>query len=389
MVRTIQTAALEKGRDPTKSTEKYRNSNGVYDAFSGDEIIARFKTLGVADVDLIKQYNVSVYGYFAYSTSIWDTLNDKKAKLRKGFRVLRGGLQMANNHMAQGDLITIPLTKNTGHQNQAHVVVHFDNAEPDLGRKGFQPELKELGERLSALMVTYLSAARDLLKNDTGAEADIGKEIKVHDWMRDQEEHEKNHPLVLTNQNFFLPTRRISMQSTPLCEQDAIVLFNQLIAGGVIRGIKLLSTSQVSQYDGMFRYVAEEPLDNLKFDKVTNPLGVYEEQLSKAYVGPPKILEYKFSLDGLIREFENGEKSEKDVSLVVFWDIGTEFKREYNVTSLLDFDNIHHRRHHGITHVVRSANTQFDAVCLKELIEVLNDPDGQQGFQKERYGDEL
>ncbi len=107
MVRALQTAALEKGRDPTKSIEKYRNSNGVYDAFSGDEIIARFKTLGVADVDLIKQYNVSVYGYFAYSTSIWDTLNDKKAKLRKGFRVLRGGLQMANNHMAQGDLITI------------------------------------------------------------------------------------------------------------------------------------------------------------------------------------------------------------------------------------------------------------------------------------------
>ncbi len=178
------------------------------------------------------------------------------------------------------------------------MVVHFDNAEPDLGRKGFQPELKELGERLSALMVTYLSAARDLLKNDTGAEADIGKEIKVHDWMRDQEEHEKNHPLVLTNQNFFLPMRRISMQSTPLCEQDAIVLFNQLIAGGVIRVIKLLSTSQVSQYDGMFRYVAEEPLDNLKFDKVTNPLGVYEEQLSKAYVGPQKFLSISFRLMG-------------------------------------------------------------------------------------------
>nr|WP_234913885.1 hypothetical protein [Rhizobium rhizogenes]QCO89403.1 histidine kinase-, DNA gyrase B-, and HSP90-like ATPase family protein [Rhizobium rhizogenes] len=388
-VRALQTAALEKGRDPIKSTERYRNSNGVYDAFSGEEIVARFKTLSQADVDLIKQYNVSVYGYFAYSTSIWDTLNDKKAKLRKGFRVLRGGLQMANNHMAQGDLITIPLTKNTGHQNQAHVVVHFDNAEPDLGRKGFQPELKELGERLSALMVTYLSAARDLLKNDTGAEADIGKEIKVHDWMRDQEEHEKTHPLILTNQNFFLPMRRISMQSTPLCEQDSIVLFNQLIAGGVIRGIKLLSTSQVSQYDGMFRYVAEEPLENLKFDKVANPLGVYEEQLSQTYVGPPRILEYKFSLDGLIREFENGEKSEKDISLAVFWDIGTEFKREYNVTSLLDFDNIHHRRHHGITHVIRSANTQFDAVCLRELIEVLNDPDGQQAVQKERYGDEL
>lgn len=388
-VRDIQKLALEKGKDPVKATEKYRNSNGVYDSFSKEEILTRVKNLDADDKALIAQFDVSIYGYFAYSTSIWDSLNDKKAKLRKGFRIVRGGLQMANNHMAQGELITIPLNKNTGHQNQAHVVVHFNGAEPDLGRKGFQPELKELAEKLAVFMVTYLSAARDLLKSDTGAEPDIGKEIKVHDWMRDQEQHEKDHPLILQNEHFFLPMRRISVQSVPLCEQDAIVLFNQLIAGGVIRGIKLLSTSQVSQYDGMFRYVAEEPLDNLTFDKQKNPLGVYDEQLTAEYVGPPRILEYKFSLDGLIREFESGVKSEKEISLAVFWEIGSEYMREYTVTSLLDFDNVHHRRHHGITHIIKSTTTQFDAICLKELIEVLNNPDEQQIVQKELYADEV
>lgn len=388
-VRAAQALSLEKGRDPTKVIEKYRSSNGVYDAFGSDTLIARMSNLTADEVTIVSQYRISSYGYFAYSTAIWDTLNDRKAKLRKGFRVLRGGLQMANNHMAQGELITIPLNKSIGHQNQTHVIVHFEGAEPDLGRKGFQPELKELAEKIAAHMVSYLSGARDLLKRDSGAEPDIGKEIKVHDWMREQERHEKDSPLILTNENFFLPMRKISMQSTPLCEQDAIVLFNQLIAGGVIRGIRLLSTSQVAQYDGMFRYAAEEPFEHLEFDEATNPLGVYQEQLREAYVGPPKILEYKFSLDGLIREFESGVKAEKDVSLAIFWDMGEEYKREYNITSLLDFDNVHHRRHHGITHIVRSANTQFDAVCLKELIDLLNAPIEQQAYQKAAYGDDL
>jgi hypothetical protein len=388
-VRDLQKTALDRGKDPSKAIERYRNSNGVYDSFSDAEIIARFRSLNEEDRALVSSNEITIYGYFAYSTSIWDTLNDKKAKLRKGYRILRGGLQLANNHMAQGDLITIPLQKNTGHQNQAHVLVHFSNADPDLGRKGFQPELKDLAEKLAVLMVSYLSAARDLLKSDSGEEPDIGKEIKVHDWMRDQEKHEKEFPLVLKNENFFLPMRKISMQSVPLCEQDAIVLFNQLIAGGVIRGIRLLSTSQVSQYDGMFRYAAEQPLENLAFDKDKNPLGVYEEQLSNVYVGPPKILEYKFSLDGLIREFESGVKSEKDISLAVFWDFGTEYMRSYRVVSLLDFENTHHRRHHGLTHTIKSETTQFDAVCLRELIEVLNSPDEQQQIQKDRYGEAI
>ncbi len=183
--------------------------------------------------------------------------------------------------------------------------------------------------------------------------------------------------------------RKISVQSEPLSEQDVIVLFNQLVAGGVIRGVRLLATSQVSQYDGALRYVAEKPFANLTFDKKTNPLGVYEEQLQKEYVGPPKILEYKYSLDGLIREFESGYKLESDVSLAVFWDFGQEYKRDYSVTSLLDFDHIHHRPHHGITHLIRSANSRFYAICLRELIELLNDPDEAQRLQKARYSDDI
>ncbi|MEI7152206.1 hypothetical protein [Pectobacterium carotovorum] len=386
-IKNAQMNALNNGGDILRATMKYKNSNGIYQVYDTNSLISLTK-IGPDETDLSNRYKVSAYGYFAYSTEVWDQLNDKKAKLRKGLRILRGGLQIANNYMIQGDNITIPLTKNIGHQNQAHVIVHFEGADPDLGRKGFQPELKELAEKFSVAIVRELSNQRNFLKSDSGAHANIEKEIKVHEWLREREEHEKNNPLILNNDTFFLPTKKISIGSVPQSEQDVIVLFNQLIAGGVIRGIKLLSTSQSSQYDGVFRFCAEEPLSNYLFDQKNNPLGVHSEQLINAYTTQPKILEYKFSLDGLIREFEAGIKHESDVDLAVFWEMGAEYSKKYNVISMLDFDNIHHRQHHGVTHKLNSTtNSSFYVICLKELFDLLNDPGFSQKDQKERYGD--
>lgn len=383
-----QKVALEKQLDPSTSIKKYKNSNGVY-LYMGPEEIAAEKILTENELELVKEYKISAYGYFAYSTEVWDQLNDKKAGLRKGYRVLRGGLQLANNGMSQGELITIPLNKSIGHQNQTHVIVHFQDADPDLGRKGFQPDLKEVAEKISVRIVRKLSARRDILKSDSGAQAEIEKEAEVHDWLRNQEKHEEDCPLVLTNDNFFLPTKKISIGSIPLSEQDVIVLFNQLIAGGVIRGINLLATSQVAKYDGVFRYKADEPLENHIFDEKNNPLGVLAEQLTKAYVSKPKILEYKFSLDGLVREIEAGIKSAEEIDLAIFWDIGTEYEREFEVNSVLHFDNVHQRRHHGLTHIFTAGHAQFDAICLKELIELLNDPKSALEHQSKAYGLEI
>lgn len=317
IVKGFQQKALDAGKDINSAIQKYKQSNGLYEIYDQDSIKS---LIGPNEHEsaLIDSFRISAYGYFAYSTEVWDQLNDKKAKLRRGLRILKGGLQLANNGMPQGELITIPLTKAIGHQNQTHVIVHFDGADPDLGRKGFQPELKDIAERISVAIVRQLSARRDILKTDSGAQSNIDQEIKVHDWLKTQEEHQKISPLRLISENFFLPTKKISVLSTPQSEQDVIVLFNQLVAGGVIRGIRLLSTTQVMQYDGIFRYVAEEPMKDLVFHEETNPLGVLEEQLIKPYQSPPKILEYKFSLDGLIREFEAEVKSQVDISLVIF-----------------------------------------------------------------------
>ena len=385
-VREEQEKLRKKGADMTKLSKKFSNLNGVYEIFNSDDV----KGLPSSKIEdeekkLVDLYKVTAYGYFCYSTTVWDTLNDDVAKLRKGYRLLRGGIQLANNSMIQGDTIVIPLTQNIGYQNQTHVIVHFQNADPDLGRKGFQPELKELAESIAIGIVNHLKGWRHLLKQDKGNRPDIVQEVNLHEWVKREEDFEKSHPLSISNPNFFNPVNEISISSEPQTEQDAIVLFSQLLAGGVIRGIKLLSTSQVNQYDGLYKFVVAPPTENHVYDEVLNPLGVLIENV-RPTVSKPRVLEYKYNLDALIHEFENGEKQERDVSLVVVWDIGKEWSRNYEITSLLDVENLHHRQFHGITHVLHTnSGGRFDAIVMKELIQYLNDPEGAKTLQASKY----
>jgi hypothetical protein len=376
----------DQGKDMSKLPTKYFKLHGIYEFYLTEEL-EKFRNLDDDEKQLIKDFSIEAYGYFVYSTSVWDQLNDVTAKLRKGFRVLRGGLQLANNQMLQGEQIVIPLTSNTGYQNQSHVIVQFKGADPDLGRKGFQPELKDVAEKIAVGIVNRLKVWRNQLKSDSGEKIDIEKEASLHDWVKEQERHEEKCPLVLTNKNFFAPINEISVTSTPRSEQDVIVLFNQLVAGGVIRGLKLLSTSQTQQYDGLFKYVIKEPLENHVFDKELNPLGVQEMHHTKELTRSPKVLEYKYSIDGLIAEFENGEKKEKDIHLAVAWDLGSAWRKNYEATSLLDLDNIHQRDFHGLTHILHTSTSKFYVIALKELIDYLNDVDGVQAYQQNTYID--
>lgn len=385
----IQKKLVAQGKDPSEIPSKYMKSNGIYEYFNTNEILSLRSKEDVEYKDIVSKYHIEAYGYFSYSTAVWDTFNDNVAKLRKSYRVLRGGLQLANNKMIQGELIAIPLTSNIGYQNQCHIIVHFKDAEPDLGRKGFQPELKEVAEKISVAIVNRFKKWKRLLKTDSGVRPDIVKELELHEWIKSQEDHESNHPLVLNNKNFFAPINEISISSEPQSEQDVIVLFNQLIAGGVIRGISLLATSQVKQYDGIYKFLVKMPFENHIFDKTNNPLGVEELNSDSEYKSPPKILEYKYNLDALIQEFEIEYKNEKDIHLAVSWELGSEWRKNYDVTSYLDLDNLHQRPFHGLTHRLSSSTTYFDVIILKELIDYLNNVDGVQEFQKEAYSDDL
>ena len=86
-------------------------------------------------------------------------------------------------------------------------------------------------------------------------------------------EHEQKFPLTIDNPNFFNPMQKVSITSYPTREQDVIALFNQLIAGGVIRGIKIMSTNERSTYDNL-QELARQVLKISKEENDSNEVAV-------------------------------------------------------------------------------------------------------------------
>jgi hypothetical protein len=384
-----QDKLLKGGKDPSKLPMKFKRLNAVYDIWETAAIKTMVST--AEEKALCDQFGVWAYGFFCYSApKVLDWYNDETAKLRKGLRILRGGLQLATNSMPQGELITIPLTSNIGYQNQAHVVVHFDRAEPDLGRKGFQPELQKLAERISVALVNKLKHWRHLLLTDHGPGDVHQDDLKLDDWVTLQKEYEKKHPIALTHKNFFIPVNQISISAQPNSEQDVVALFNQLVAGGVIRGIQLMASSSHQQYDGLYRYHFRSPIDNHTYDEDDNPLGVSMVPQNKdGFLSKPYVLEYKHSFDLLLADFDNEEKSESSVSLAVVWKMGTKYKERYQVVSLLLPENLHLRQFHGITHEMHDDDTgvkRMDVIVLSELVAYLNDVNACEKEQEKLYG---
>jgi hypothetical protein len=385
-----QKELADKGK-PTKLPDVFNKLTGIYSFWNYKDIISQNSPLNPrlddGEKELLERYQVCVYGFVTYSTDVWDEFNDDIVKLRKGERILRGGLQLATNGMPQGELILIPLTHNIYYQNTSHVVVHFSLAEPDLGRKGFQPELKTLAEKISVTLVALFLDWRTNLKTPTGAPRQIIQDKQIHEWKKETEDHETKEPLLINRQDVFLPMKEISLTAKPVVEQDVIVLFNQLLAGGVIRGIKLMSASQYKTYDGLWRAYLKKPFENYVYEKDTNPLGIQQAAL-KEFITAPYILEYKYSFDALLEDIEKGDKDEGAIDLVVCWEMGDKWKRRYAVTPLLLHANLHHREIHGVTHIIRNATTGqsvFWAVVLSELVDYINNPNGVQEYQKKKY----
>ncbi len=104
----------------------------------------------------------------------------------------------------------------------------------------------------------------------------FGDERDLSEWIRDQEEYENSHRLVITGRGLFAPTEELPSRSEPRVEQDVVALFIQMLSSGLIRGIQLIASNQYKQYDGLYRVVMDPPYDKYIVTD-DNPLGVDEE----------------------------------------------------------------------------------------------------------------
>lgn len=372
----------KKGSD-YKLPSKFLNLNAIYDKWTYERLADEI-SLDSEEKAIIEHCHPQVYFCYVFSTKVWDKFNNSLG-VRAGVSIINGGIQLAANNMPQGELILIPLKRKAGRQFQLHILMHFENCNADLGRKGFQKDINDFSKSVAKKIADGpLKKVQKCFRKNTGAAPDLMREKALDDWKEMMNTHEQNNPLVLDNPNFFLPVKRISMTSIPTREQDVIALFNQLLAGGVIRGIKIMSTNERFTYDGLFHIVIESPFENHIYNALENPLGIADdnvenikEKYPNGFYSAPKVLEYKFSLDGLIEDIESGLKNTNDINLVIAWESGDEYKENFYIMSMLLEENLNLRQYHGATHRLFDINTNeivCELILLKDLIEFLNDP---------------
>ncbi|WP_265001118.1 ATP-binding protein, partial [Komagataeibacter nataicola] len=371
--------------------DKYRNLDFIYGSWTSEELSSLVSSsLDTEGRDVIKKHTPSVSVEFGYTAKLWAKFNDS-LNIRANYKVLNTGIQLAANNMPQGETVLIPLNRNIGRQNQLHFLIHFDNYSPDMGRKGFHRELTDFAKNVSRLITeNHLSKLRGYLKANTGVAPDLVRELKIGEWKKEMLGHEQDSPLILQSAHFFKPTERVSVTSMPTREQDVIALFNQLVAGGVIRGISMMSTNERFTYDGLFKVTFDLPPEIYTYSPNENPLGVTPDiaNILHGKVTDPLILEYKFSLDGLIEDLDAHDKNISDLNLCVAWETGTLYTERYGITSFLVPENADQRQYHGVTHCLtdlESGAHLCDLIILSELIKYLNNPTVEAETQRTKY----
>jgi len=372
----------KKGRD-YKLPSKFLNLNAIYDKWTYERLASEI-TLEQEERDIIERCHPKTYFCYVYSTKVWEKFNNSLGA-RAGISIMNGGIQLAANNMPQGELILIPLKKSAGRQFQLHILMHFENCSADLGRKGFQKDITDFSKSIAKKIADGpLKKVQKCFRKNSGVLPDLMREKALDDWKKVMNNHEQENPLILDNPNFFLPIKKISMTSVPTREQDVIALFNQLLAGGVIRGVKIMSTNERFTYDGLFHIAIEPPFENQIYNVEKNPLGIVgdivediKEKFPDGFYSDPKVLEYKYSLDGLIEDIESGLKNTNDINLVIAWEAGESYKENFFIMSMLIDENLDLRQYHGATHRLFDINTNemvCELILLKDLIEFLNNP---------------
>lgn len=140
----------------------------------------------------------------------------------------------------------------------------------------------------------------------------------------------------------------------------------------------------------IFKVTFDLPAEIYTYNPLSNPLGVPEDvaHALQGKVTDPRILEYKFSLDGLVEDFDSHDKNINDVNLCIVWETGELYRERYGITSLLLPENSDQRQYHGVTHILtdlESGAKHCDLIVLGELIAFLNEGETAAAAQRAKY----
>lgn len=232
-------AYYEAHNERTDIPVNFRRQDGIYLIWDKDRISEELTAKQKADYqDEIQEYNPVLYAFFPYQTIVWNQMNESLGTAGNR-RHLTPGLTIAINRQRLAEQIKIEATRFTNLAPILFVLMHFENAHPDQGRKTVQDEVMGLAKSAADRVLQYMVKQQGFLKPGGDAPTPSQRETEKNheEWKYNVQNHARNNPLSIPPATY---------QSRPLEEQDVIGLFHQLSALGVVPGLQIFATSQIN-----------------------------------------------------------------------------------------------------------------------------------------------
>lgn len=318
--------------------------------------------------ELIKKHSPFVYAFVPYQGSVWSELNEIATGVSNR-TYLDSGLMLAVNRQRLAETIDIDATRYETFSRNVFVIVHFDDAKPDQGRKTIEVDAQEFAQRAADRVVQYLGKQRPLLRPPGESPTPEQRQVeKDHaDWIFNVRTHASKSP-------FHAPP--VTYISTPLTEQDVVGLFNQFSSLAIFPGIRIYATSQSKTYDCLVEYDVSRDELGLRYGGAEeNPLGVspYTLGTHKRFSTKQLTVEFKNNLDSLVEDVEGDSPKEfRNIDICICWGIvGSQFKG-YEIEAIAEH-NLDERKFPGVTHLLRrdGEGHVVSVIMLKTITEMI------------------
>lgn len=326
---------------------EFRRQDGIHIFWDTDRIRAQFSEAERERCkDPLDAYGPTLYAFVPYQGGVWGEMNQILSN-SNARRYLSPGLILAINRQRLADLFPIDATRYEAFSRNVLVVVHFDNAQPDQGRKTVQDEVLDTAKTAANRVVQYLANQRSFLRptGETPSAQQREVELSKQDWEFNVQSHRQRKPL-------HIPP--VTYASEPLTEQDVVALFHQLCALRVFPGVHFLATSQSQTYDSLIFFRCDSSDARLQFNQYS--LGLAPSVLgdSDTFRTRNLTLEYKNNLDSLIVDMddENKPKQYQHIDICVCWGTVQDSFPGYELKTI-DSTNLDQRGYPGTTHLLQ------------------------------------
>ncbi|WP_313601075.1 hypothetical protein [Rhizobium sp.] len=344
---------------PSQQNTHFRKYQAIRKRFSVDSVIGLQNPIEFTDDEreIVEGYLDFVDMFFAYSTDVFKIITE-----RSGCRAapVRYGVKLLVDGVPQGRPLDFDLTSLQGLGRQAHCVIAFKRLSLDVGRKIPANEaVAEVIRKIGVRMMTIVSDYRWTLRIKD--RPDIATDLA--DWVSKINSRTSGS---IVRHLFELSSKISPLDVDPDSENDVIYLFGALVSQGLLKGYVVRALSGSARYDGIVN-ISDEP----ETRDYSDPLSLRDESASVA--GDDKVLEFKFSFESLLEDFDTKKKNPVEIDVVVVWNLPSLSITRGSISYCYD-DKEDTRPIYGCTHIWRDENdtSSLPIISLQHVCAILS-----------------